>query len=145
MAQTKLIALEGDELEIISAHLQDAIIKIGDMSYQRGKQQFVFLANRFEKGPADDRDGGFRIRSALVFSRVQAVRSRKIRQGAPEAVLSLLSLEFEPAETLPQGTVKMVFSGGGELRLEVECVEALLEDLGERWPTKNIPTHDGEV
>lgn len=147
MKQVKIVALEPDELQLVSAYMQDAIIKIGDISYLSDKQKFVLLANRFERENLEGAKpgAGFRIRCGLVFSRVESVRTRKIRQGANDAVLSLLSMEFEAGEAAPQGCVVMMFSGGGEIRLDVECVEVQMEDLGEHWPTKNIPAHDDEV
>lgn len=140
----KILALEPEELPIISACLQDAIIRIGDINYGANSKQFVVVANRFEG--EQDRIGksGHRRRTGVTFSQVKKVRAQKIRQGVNEAVLSLLAVEFVADKQVPEGVVKLVFSGGGTIELEVECVEVQMEDLGPRWETANIPAHDQE-
>ena len=140
----KILALEPEELPIISACLQDAVIRIGDINFGPRTKQFVMVANRFEGEHDQDAKTGFRRRTGVTFSQVNKVRSQKIRQGADDAVLSLLALEFVIGNDAPEGVVKLVFSGGGTIELEVECVEVQMEDLGPRWETANVPTHDQE-
>ena len=81
-----------------------------------------------------------RRRTGLHFDRVLGVRSQNIRRGDPDAILSLLSISFEEADA-PSGDVLLTFSGGGTLRLAVECLEAQLMDLGPAWSTPNKPSH----
>ncbi len=144
MELLKILALEPEDLPVISACLQDAIIRVGDINYGPKSKQFVLVANRFEGEHDNNAKSGFRRRTGVTFSQVSRVRSQKIRQGANEAVLSLLAVEFVVGKSAPEGTIKLVFSGGGTIELEVECVEVQLEDLGPRWPTANIPTHEQE-
>ncbi len=139
----KILALEPDDLAVISAHMQDAVIRIADINYGQRSRQFVMVANRFESEPAGKK-AGHRRRTGITFSQVNIVRSQKIRQGAGEAVLSLLAVEFVAGDEAPEGVIKLVFSGGGNIELEVECVEVQMEDLGPRWSTANIPMHDQE-
>jgi hypothetical protein len=135
----KLSALEPDDLEIISAHMQDAVITVGDIRYLKAAKKFALIGNRFlwqtQKPPYERR------RTGLSFDRVIEAKSHRIRQGADDAILSLLSISFTPAEE-PSGTITLTFSGGGAISLKVECIEARLEDLGPAWETKNLPTHE---
>jgi hypothetical protein len=135
----KLSALDPADLEIMSAHMQDAIVTLGDIRYLKGQRKFALIANRFlwqkEKPPYERR------RTGLSFDRVLAAKSHRIRQGADDAVLELLSISFIP-ETDPSGTIALTFSGGGQINLTVECIEARLEDLGPAWTTPNLPSHD---
>jgi hypothetical protein len=81
------------------------------------------------------------VRSALQFGGVLEVRSRRLKREASKAVVSLLTLGFEPGAA-PGGTVVFSFAGGGELRATVECIDAVLADLSRPWPTPNRPAHD---
>lgn len=156
MEQLKLAALDKDDLDVLSAHLQDAILTVGDLKYLPGEQRFLATVNRFawEKKKKGGKIFGIgalpgrareRRRTALHFERVINAQSSNIRQDAKDGILSLLSLGFTPAgepEDDPSGIVELVFSGGGTIRLEVECIEAQLTDLGASWATKSAPEHD---
>jgi hypothetical protein len=139
MASLKLTALDPADLEIISAHMQDAVITIGDIRFLKATKKFALIANRFlwqaQKPPYERR------RTGLSFDRVLSAKSHRILQGADDAILSLLSISFTPGED-PSGTIVLTFSGGGAINLEVECIEARLEDLGPAWETPNLPSHD---
>jgi hypothetical protein len=139
MASLKLDALDTADLEIISAHMQDAVITIGDIRFLKAQKKFALIANRFlwqtQKPPYERR------RTGLSFDRVLRAKSHRILQSAEDAVLSLLSISFTPGED-PSGTIVLTFSGGGAINLEVECIEARLEDLGPAWETPNLPSHD---
>jgi hypothetical protein len=139
MASLKLTALDPADLEIISAHMQDAVITIGDIRFLKATKKFALIANRFlwqaQKPPYERR------RTGLSFDRALSAKSHRILQGADDAILSLLSISFTPGED-PSGTIVLTFSGGGAINLEVECIEARLEDLGPAWETPNLPSHD---
>lgn len=139
MDPLKLVALDQDDLAVLSAHLQDAVLKVGDMAYLAGQHRFALVANRFD-WEASDRDHGRRRRTGLHFERVLRVRRTKIRTDAPDAVLNLLAVTFEETDA-PSGRVTLVFSGGAAVQLEVECLEALMSDLGPVWETPNRPAH----
>jgi hypothetical protein len=141
MEPLKLTALDNDDLSVISAHLQDAVVLIGDIRYLPGQQRFVMVVNRFDWQSADGKKA-MRRRCGVHFDRVQAVQSRKVRQGADDAVLSLLAVGFKAGDVAPEGSIELTLSGGGSIRLDVECIEASLEDLGPMWETGNIPSHD---
>ncbi|MTH97657.1 DUF2948 family protein [Roseibium sp. RKSG952] len=139
----KLAALDVEDLEVISTHLQDAIMMVGDIRYLPKEKKAVFVMNRFVwDQEADKRTQEHeRRRSALAISQVSAMKASKIRQNAKDAVLELLAVTFEPSEG-PSGRVKLEFAGGGTVMLEVECIEAQLADLGAAWSTPNKPAHD---
>ena len=137
----KLSALDAEDLSIISAHMQDAVLVAGDLSYLKKARKFALVANRFvwEHGakPAHFE----RRRTGLHFDRVNKVAIQNIRRDDREAVLSLLSIGFDEADA-PSGTIVLTFSGGGTIRLEVECIEAQLSDLGPAWATEHLPRHE---
>ncbi|NNE23139.1 MAG: DUF2948 family protein [Rhizobiales bacterium] len=137
----KLTALDDDDLSVLSAHLQDAVLRIGDIRYLPGEQRFVMVANRFDwQGATGNK--AMRRRCGVHFDRVRAVQSKKVRLGADDAILSLLAIEFKAGREAPEGSIELTLSGGGSIRLDVECIEANLEDLGPMWETGNIPSHD---
>ena len=133
----KLSALDAEDLSVISAHMQDAVLKVGDMGFNGARKQFALLANRFAWEEADQRQ---RRRSGLHFDRVLAVRSRNIKRGDASAVLSLLAIGFAETDA-PSGEVLLTFSGGGTVRLAVECLECQMKDLGSAWGTASVPSH----
>ena len=83
--------------------------------------------------------GGTRVMCAMQFGDVLAVKSRRLPRN-PDASLELLALDFEPGEA-PGGRVILMFAGGGDLRVDVECLDAVVADVSERWPAKIAPTH----
>ena len=139
-APLKLAAFDEEDLAIISAHLQDAVLTVGDLVYLPRERRFALAANRFDWVGAATGEGNRRRRAALHFERVGKVSSRGIDMARREAVLSLLAIAFQPEEA-PSGVVDLMFSGGGAVRLEVECVEAALKDLGPVWETQRCPGH----
>lgn len=138
----RLIAEDGEDLKILSACLQDAIIKVGDFAFIAKERRFAFVANRFVwECAADRRRGPFaRVRAGAHFGDVTAVRQQNIRMDAKDAVLELLALRFEPGAD-GSGSVVMEFSGGGVIRLEVESVNAQMRDLSAPWSTARKPEH----
>lgn len=143
-AALKLVAMDEDDLNVLSAHCQDAVLKPSDLVWLADEQRFALTMNRFawEAG----RKGGLfsrsyeRRRSVLHFERVASVRAFGIDRDADDQVLSLLALQFEPGEA-PAGEVRIIFAGGSEMRLAVECIEAQLTDLGAAWETRSRPRH----
>lgn len=142
MTDLKLIALDAEDLEVFSAHLQDAVLKAGDIHWLAAEKRLVLGLNRFawESAEGERRTDFERRRSALHFARVLRVQATRIPVGKPETVLELLALRFTPTDA-PSGTIELIFAGGGVLRAEVECLEAGLADLGAAWATTCCPTH----
>ncbi len=137
-APLQLLAEDPDDLAVISAALQDAIAKVGDISYEARSRRLTIVFNRY-RWEAGARQ---RVRAALQVGGVMSVQARKIRRDRRDAVLELLAIAFEPAEA-PGGVLTLTFAGGGDLRAEVECVDAVLADVSTPWPTPRAPTHEG--
>lgn len=143
MPLLKLAALDERDLEIISAHVQDAVMKVGDLVFRPREKRFAAAMNRFVW--ENRRRGLFsrqneRRRSVLAFDRVLSVGSTGIDRGRTDEVLSLLAVRFIPGES-PAGAIELTFSGNAAIRLEAECIEARLSDLGPAWDTPSRPAH----
>ena len=130
----RLLAEDADDLQIISMALQDAILKPVDIVWERQSRRLTIAFSRFCW-----ECGGTRVLSAMQFGDVLAVKSRRLPRN-PDASLELLALDFEPTEA-PSGRVILMFAGGGDLRIDVECLDAVVTDISERWPARVAPTH----
>lgn len=136
-AMLHLLAEDPEDLNVISAALQDAVAKVGDISYEARARRLTVVLNRFcwEAGERQ------RVRSALQIGGVLSVQARRIRRERREGVLELLAIAFEPGEP-PGGILTLSFAGGGDLRATVECVDAVLADVSQPWPTPRAPRHE---
>lgn len=145
MQQLKLIALDPDDIAVVSTHLQDAVVRIGDIVWLPAEHRLVLGLNRFDWEACGCDDPCYkRRRTALRFERVNAFRCRNVNPKAKDEVLNLLAVEFDETDA-PGGTVTLIFSGGAALRLEVECLECELADLGPTWDAKARPVHEIEA
>jgi hypothetical protein len=138
--ELKLIALDTDDLAVVSAHLQDAVGKVGDMAYLPREMRFAMLVNRFD-WTAGER-GNLRCRTALRFERVLGARVRGLDLADKGAVVNLLAVEFDEVEA-PGGVVTLYFSGGAAIELAVDVLEGELADLGPQWQARHRPRHVG--
>lgn len=138
----RLKAEDGPGLEVLSAALQDSVLQAGDLSYDARARRFTALVNRFRWEKAGTRGPFERVRSAFAVESVTAVHSAKLNRADKRAVASVLSLAFEPDQEPPGGVLRMLLAGGGEIRLNLECVDALLMDMGPPWPTPRKPNHE---
>jgi hypothetical protein len=142
----KLVALDHEDLKILSAHLQDAVLRLADMVYVPAEKRFAAVLSRFDWLAAETADGKpsnlRRCRCALRFDRVVRAQVHKIRPGEPFAFAELLAVTYEE-DGAPGGFVTLYFAGGGAVRLQVECIEAELRDLGDVWRAAMKPQHAG--
>ena len=136
----QLLAADAEDLKVLSAALQDAVCAIGDIRFERGPRRLTIAFNRvrWEAAAAKTTE---RVRSALQLGGALEVKARRLKRDAPKAILSLLSVGFEPGEA-PGGVIAFAFAGGGELKVTVECIDAVLADLSRPWPARRRPTHD---
>ena len=134
----RLLAEDAEDLHIISAALQDAILRPVDIVLEPGSRRVTLKLSRFCW-----ECGGTRVMAAMQFGDVIAVKSRRLPR-LPESALELLAMEFAPDEA-PGGRVILMFAGGGDLRIDVECLDAVLTDLSERWPARLAPSHLSEA
>ncbi|HEX4117737.1 MAG TPA: DUF2948 family protein [Rhizomicrobium sp.] len=145
-SRLKLAATDAEDLEVLSARLQDAVLKLKNASWQPRKRRFAAVVNRlqWEKG------GQTRVRSGLHFDGVLKVQTHKVKLGADEAVVSLLAVRFTPNKSEgggsedPGGVIELVLAGGGAFRLTVECVDAELADMTSSWAARGKPDHESE-
>ena len=144
----KLLALDPEDLTVLAAHLQDAVGVIGDLAYLPRERRFVAILNRYDwaKAVAGEATGkGERRRAALRIERVLKAQVQGIDLTHKGEVVSVLTAQFEPEgnpEETPGGLLTLLLAGGGAIRLQVECIEAVLEDLGPVWAARGAPDHD---
>ncbi len=138
MELLKLAALDAEDLAILSAHLQDAVVRPQDLAYLAPSRRFVLVGRRFDWSAPEGTPPRRRL-TGLHFERVMAVRTRGITPGS-DAPLDLLAVTFEPGEP-PSGTITLVFAGTAAIRLDVECIEGRLKDLGPVWEAEGRPDH----
>jgi Protein of unknown function (DUF2948) len=142
--QLKFVVLDEEDLEIVSTHLQDAVVKVSDVLWRPRENRLVVALNRFDWESAQaDKPEYRRRRSALRFERVLSCKGRDMSPASTDGVLNLLAVEFSETDG-PSGIVTLTFSGGAALRLDVECLEAELADLGPTWTTAVCPAHADE-
>jgi hypothetical protein len=142
MEPVKFIALDKEDLEVVSTHLQDAAVKVADVHWRPQERRLVLAVDRFDwtawtAATPDLR----RCRSALRFERVQACKCKNVNPAGKDQVLNLLAVEFQETEA-PGGVVMLTFSGGATLRVEVECLEVELADLDCGPAARFLPTDD---
>ena len=138
----KLIARTEQDINVVSAHLQDSIANISDIANLEKNKIFLMQLNRFmwedvEKGIFRKNK---RIRTILKFENVIKVHAKNINQFKNNKFLDFLTIE---TKQMPDNNyeIKIVFSGDSILRIISEVIEVTLDDQGEAWDTKNMPKH----
>jgi hypothetical protein len=127
--QLKLIALDEDDLAVISTHVQDARVRICNIIWRQGDKRLVIGMSRLDwEQTLAGETAPRRLAAALRFDRVLSLKSRNIDPAAPQTVLELVGIEFS-TDAAPGGCALLLFSGGAALRLDVECLECELTDL----------------
>jgi Protein of unknown function (DUF2948) len=132
----RLSARSVEDLAVVAALLQDAIVPLGDIAFIEGTHSFVLVLNRFRWETGEGAGERERITSGLRFDTVKRVQYRGIRRDDRSQFLSLLTISYD------NGIVVLHFAGGGTIRLEVDALRCAMEDFGEPWPTPSTPTHD---
>jgi hypothetical protein len=141
MELLKLVALDRDDVEVVSTHLQDATLTVADIHWRPSEKRLVMSLARFDwEGSLADNSKFQRRGTALRFDRINSIKCRNIDCKDRQRGLNLLAVEFAETDP-PGGVVTMTFSDGAALRLEVECLECELVDLGPVWPATRCPTH----
>ncbi len=142
-----LVARDAGDLQVISTLVQDAVLGIGDMRWDRKGRRFVLLVNRFrweDRAAAEAGQRAYeRVRAMLVVGDVTAVRTMGIGQGTAQDVLSVLSLGFAAG---PDGTgvLTLTLAGDGAVALSVEALEVSLQDVTRPYtaPSGKVPIHE---
>lgn len=133
----KLIALDQDQLTILSSLTQDSIIKADDIGYDKSSKRLAFLMNRYRHEESESS----RIRSALHFDYVDSIKFLGIDLGSSKDILVLLTIKFVTTSK-PSGSIFLEFSDNKSLTFNVENIETFLTDIGESWVIPNKPIHD---
>jgi hypothetical protein len=145
----KLKAGDAEDLEVISARLQDAVGRLKDFVWLPKERRFAALVNRFRWEDAKGQNSkatGTRVQAALRFDGVLKVQSQYLKRGAPDAIISLLAIRFTPAGgDDPGGVIELTLAGGGAFRLSVECIDAELADLTRPWTAQARPRHEDQA
>lgn len=141
MELLKLVALDPDDLAVISAHLQDAILHVGDIIYLPKERRFAIEVRRFDwEAPS----GSPQRRLAFMhFENVTGVRVKGIDQSNKDAVLNLLAISFEERDA-PSGTATLIFADGGAIQVDLECIEMQMKDVGPVWAAESRPSHGNQ-
>jgi hypothetical protein len=135
------MAVDQEDLEILSTSMQDAIVRVADMTFVPAQKRFALLSCRFDwQAAAEGR--AERTRAGLHFDYVTKATRSGFDQSNGDTILNLLGIVFEETQA-PGGTVELVFSANAAIRLEVECIDAQLRDLGDRWQARATPGHPG--
>ncbi|MGB0920481.1 MAG: DUF2948 family protein [Alphaproteobacteria bacterium] len=155
----KPLRLKGEDvedLEILSALLQDAVVFMGETAYVKSQLRFGLMLARFVWEDAEEKRGArrrrqriaeggdyLRVRGALHFDFVREVKSRGLSQQDKTAVLELLAISAEKQED-GQDRIVLSFAGGGEIALMTDCIEAAYQDRSEPWATPAKPAHEAD-
>ncbi|HEY3920048.1 MAG TPA: DUF2948 family protein [Stellaceae bacterium] len=143
MAGLKLRAADAEDIAVLSAVLQDALVTIAEITYLPEERRFVLVANRFRWEPRTGEPqakGSERVLTGICIDDVTAVSRRGFRPRESDRMLSLLALRLEDGEGAPKALF-LDFAGGSSIRLEVDRIMCHLDDLGEPWPTRWRPKH----
>jgi hypothetical protein len=139
----KLLAQDEEDLRIVSAHVQDAVLRVGDLAYLPKQHRFAAIVNRFCWEGCPEGQKGSRVRAGLHFDGVLKVKTRNVRRDDPTAVVELLAINFL-SNGDGGGTIDLLLAGGGRIRLDVECIDAQLRDMTRPRPAVGRPAHDLE-
>ena len=135
-----LIAADAEDLQVISALCQDAVLPASEMRWLADERRFAMLLNRFRW---EDRRDAERVQALLVADDVTAVRGQGVVPDDGETVLSLLSVEWEPGDD-GAGALMLTFAGDGTVRVEADCLDLRLKDVTRPYgaPSGKAPSHD---
>lgn len=146
-APLRLVARDGEDLKVISALVQDAVLPVTGLKFDARHRRFALMLNRFRWEDRDEAErlgrAYERVRSVMVVEDVRKVQSMGFDRGEGDLVLSLLSMEFAPGED-GTGRLVLTLAGDGAIALDVEALEVRLDDVTRpyRAPSGKVPHHD---
>ncbi|MET0546061.1 MAG: DUF2948 family protein [Caulobacterales bacterium] len=140
-----LKAEDAEDLQVIAAALQDAVMRAGDTRFNAKTRIFTAVFNRYRWEDKASKAQGARSRAGLSVAGVLKVQAQNIKRTPKDAVAQLLTIRFEPSQVAedPGGAVILEFAGGGRLKLDVECLDLLLSDVSDSWRARARPNHEG--
>ncbi|MFN3229979.1 MAG: DUF2948 family protein [Asticcacaulis sp.] len=154
----RLLGQSPEDLRVLSAALQDSVLRLGDIQYDAKRCMLTLLVNRYcWERKSEDASGwwpfgakrtGYRVRSAIQFGDVRKLERRNLKHGQPDAVVSLMDLDFTPAlradpedGPVTSGTLLLRFAGDADLRLTLDCIDVILADVSAPWAASRMPEH----
>lgn len=141
----RLLAANPDDLLVIAALVQDGVSRIKDLQREASARRFTIGMNRFRWELVQQGKPPARVRAGLMIESVSAVRTTNLSRANPEAVIDILSFSFTADEANPPaGTMRILLAGGGEMELDVECIDVTLADVSETWRTQRLPDHEND-
>jgi hypothetical protein len=148
-AELRLRAEDAEDLAVVSACLQDALVSVRDLAYDRNSRTFVLVANRFRweaGGAGQGEDRPFeRTLCGVAFDGIDSVVYRGFHRSEEDRILSLLAIRLVPARGPGNGAdgaaIDLEFAGGATLRLGAAAIRCRIRDFGEPWPTVWQPDH----
>ncbi|MGL1920843.1 MAG: DUF2948 family protein [Hyphomicrobiales bacterium] len=140
MSDLKLMGVDAEDLEVISSHVQDALLYVRDIDFNHGSKQLNLAINRCHHENDIGANRVKRSHAGLVFSHVDNIQVMNINRAKPEQILSLLNVEFNENEN-PAGSITLNFADNASIKLDVSCLEVHLADLGEEWTSQVKPAH----
>jgi len=138
----RLKVCDAEDLAIVSALLQDAVLPMKETSWQPDINRFGMLVNRFrweDKTHAEHRNRPYeRVQSMLVIDNVQNVSSMGIDHTDKGQIISILTVVYNADK------VTFTFAGDGALALDVECLEITIKDVTRPYAviSKSAPFHN---
>ena len=138
----RLMAEDAEDLKVISAAVQDAVLKAENIKFDRKRRRFTLEINGFQWEDAAQRGPKTRVRTLLAFDGVLGVKTRAVTKADPDLVMSLLSVSFAPDDEPPGGQVSILFAADGELLVRVDALDVTLLDSAYEWATRHTPDHE---
>jgi hypothetical protein len=135
----RLVAFDPEDLAVISAHLQDSLLRVDDIAYLPKERRFAIQTRRYDW----ESETPQRRLTCMHFEHVTAVRVRGIDRSNKDAVLNLLAIAFEERDA-PSGTATLIFADGGAIQVDLECIEMQMKDIGPVWAAESRPVHDDQ-
>jgi hypothetical protein len=136
----RLVAFDPEDLSVISAHLQDSLLQVGDIAYLPKERRFAIQVRRYDWEAATPQ----RRLTCMHFENVTGVRVRGIDRSNKDAVLNLLAIAFEEGDA-PSGTATLIFAEGGAIQVDLECIEMQMKDTGPVWAAESRPSHEDQI
>ncbi|MGF9760531.1 DUF2948 family protein [Microvirga sp. 0TCS3.31] len=136
----RLVAFDPEDLSVISAHLQDSLLQVGDIAYLPKERRFAIQVRRYDWEAATPQ----RRLTCMHFENVTGVRVRGIDRSNKDAVLNLLAIAFEPGDA-PSGTATLIFAEGAAIQVDLECIEMQMKDTGPVWAAESRPSHEDQL
>ena len=134
----RLIAVDSSDLQTIAAAVQDALFLAQNITYSASNRTLTIEINRFIW---ENDDTNQRVRAVLSFSSVMKVMVSGVDKNS-NIPKSILSIDFIADKEPPGGNIIIELAGGGKIAIVVECIDAIIGDIGVANDVKNRPNHD---